>query len=90
VSHQIFNYVPSFFEDVPCFFDLVFCSIIIAKIVDEAILDKSESKRYELDHWLKASKKCSTLLGWLFEGYANEKLKAGGDFELISLYTNES
>ena len=90
VSHQIFHYVPLFFEDVPCFFDLVFCSISIAKIVDESILDKSESKRNELVHWLKASKKCSTLLGWLFEGYATQILKTGGDFELLSLNSNNT
>jgi hypothetical protein len=90
VSHQIFHYVPLFDEDVPCSFDLVFCSISIARIVDESIRDKSESKRNELVHWIKATNKSATLLGWLFEGYANEILKAGGDFELKSLNFNES
>jgi hypothetical protein len=35
------------------------------------------------------STKCSTILGWLFEGYANEILRAGGDFNLRSLNFDE-
>jgi hypothetical protein len=90
VSHQIFHYVSLISRNgFPRFFDLVFCSVSIARIVDKSILDKSESKRNELVHWLKATNKSATLLGWLFEGYANQTFNAGGTFVLKSLDSDE-
>ena len=89
ISHRIFHFVPSFDEDVPCSFEQVFCSVSIARIVDKSIRDKSESKRNELVHWLNANNKSSTLLGWLFEGYANQTFNAGGTFVLKSLDSDE-
>jgi hypothetical protein len=89
ISHRIFHFVPSFDEDVPCFFEQVFCSVSIARIVDKSIREKSESKRNELVHWLKASNQSSTLLGWLFEGYENQTFNAGGTFLLKSLDSDE-
>lgn len=72
ISHQIFHCIPLHSNSMPRFFDLVFCSNSIARMVDKNILGKSESKRNELFRWIKAVKRCSTVLGWLFEGYANE------------------
>jgi hypothetical protein len=89
ISHRIFHYVPLYSGGIPCTFQLVFCSVSIARIVDESIRDKSESKRNELVHWLKANNKSSTLLGWLFEGYANQTFNAGGTFVLKSLDSDE-
>ena len=55
ISHRIFHYVPLYSGSIPCIFQFVFCSVSIARIVDESILDKSESKRNELVHWLKGN-----------------------------------
>jgi hypothetical protein len=89
VSHQIFYYVPLYYDSLPQDFDLVFCSVSIARIVEKYIQDKSEEKRKKLVDWLKGSTKCSTLLGWLFEGYANQILGKGGYFKLRSLNSDE-
>ncbi|KAJ3268283.1 hypothetical protein HDV01_003214 [Terramyces sp. JEL0728] len=88
ICHRIFHYVPVFFKESPCFYNLVFCSNAIARMVDECIIDKSDSKRNELVQWLKGSSKCTTLIGWLFEGYSNKVLSAGGDFTINPLLTS--
>ena len=87
VTHSIFHYEPVLgVSNVPCFYDLNFCSVEIERIVEKRIKDKSRERRLELVDWIKGNSKGSTLLGWLFEGHVNEIFKDGGSYNARSLH----
>jgi hypothetical protein len=86
LSHQIVHFVPAkAMSDRPHIFTLQFASDKMARLVDESISDASDSKRNELVHWLGGVSKCSSLVGWLFEGYTHRILDLARTYQIRCL-----
>jgi hypothetical protein len=84
VRHELFYFRPIYDNvGIPCEYTLEYASSLISRIIEQRIVDKSDSESNKLAFWLKGHYLGAQFLGWLFEGYCNEKLKAGGNLNLV-------
>ena len=84
VVHRLMHYDVKKMEGV---FDRSFkmASKHIAYAVQEKLNDNLRVDQKILMKWLSGSSKAAAFLGWLFEGYAHEKLQEGCDLPLKAL-----
>lgn len=92
ISQKIFFYVPVFDqrENYPQEFQYYFCSLEVAKLVHENIMNKTNEKRTMLVNWFKGNPESASFLGWMFEGYCKEVFSNGGAFTLVPLFDQAS
>ncbi|EPZ30813.1 hypothetical protein O9G_004950 [Rozella allomycis CSF55] len=91
IYHNIFHSEPYMDEDeFPAEFGLKICSREVERMIYASIKFLEDKKRKELIACLKGQSLFSFLLGWLFDGHANEIMSKGGYFKVTSMSTERT